>query len=437
MSDFTITITSAGRAALVNAANTGTAPVTITQCGVSETAFAPDTSTEALPGEIKRITTLSGDVVADDTIHLIVRDESADSYSLRSIALYLNTGELFGVYSQAEPIMEKSTQALLLLAVDVQFADVDATLLTFGDTNFLNPPATETRQGVAEIATQTEATAGTDDTRIVTPKKARASFLSWLGTALPDVWRASNDGAGSGLDADLLDGQQGSWYSNIAARLGFTPVNKAGDTMGGKLSLSGNPTASAHAANKGYVDALVTAGAIRSKLQTVDGAGSGIDADLLDGQHGNYYTNIPARLGYTPLNSASYTAADVRAKLLSVDGPGSGVNADLLDGKHASAFADMSDFGGLFAQNGYYRFPNGLLVQWGRILVNSDSYATLTFPVAFPNVCLYIGSGVATEVGNGNAQANCPLPYGTPTKTTASFFNAAPTSTAWWLALGH
>ena len=38
------------------------------------------------------------------------------------------------------------------------------------------------------------------------------------------------------------------------------------------------------------------------------------------------------------LNSSSYTAADVLAKLLTVDGTGSGVDADLLDGNHAAAF---------------------------------------------------------------------------------------------------
>ncbi len=39
------------------------------------------------------------------------------------------------------------------------------------------------------------------------------------------------------------------------------------------------------------------------------------------------------------LNAATYTAADVLAKLLTVDGSGTGLDADLLDGQHASAFA--------------------------------------------------------------------------------------------------
>jgi len=41
----------------------------------------------------------------------------------------------------------------------------------------------------------------------------------------------------------------------------------------------------------------------------------------------------------TKLNSSSYTAADVLSKLLTVDGSSSGLDADLLDGHHADYFA--------------------------------------------------------------------------------------------------
>lgn len=46
------------------------------------------------------------------------------------------------------------------------------------------------------------------------------------------------DGTGTGLDADLLDGQHGAYYADVAARLGYTPVNKAGDTMSGPLHIN-------------------------------------------------------------------------------------------------------------------------------------------------------------------------------------------------------
>ena len=59
------------------------------------------------------------------------------------------------------------------------------------------------------------------------------------------------DGPASGLNADLLDGNDGSYYQQA---LGYTPVNKAGDTMTGYLTLFGAPTSNLHAATKQYVD---------------------------------------------------------------------------------------------------------------------------------------------------------------------------------------
>lgn len=54
-----------------------------------------------------------------------------------------------------------------------------------------------------------------------------------------------------------------------------------------------------------------TAADVLAKLKTVDGARSGLDADLLDGQSSAYYTNIIARLGFTPANAGiSITAGN-------------------------------------------------------------------------------------------------------------------------------
>jgi len=74
-------------------------------------------------------------------------------------------------------------------------------------------------------------------------------------------------------------------------------------------------------ASSGY-----TAADVLTKLLTVDGPGSLLDADTIDGVSSASF-----------LSSASYTAADVLAKLITVDGSGSGLDADLLDGQ-SSAF---------------------------------------------------------------------------------------------------
>lgn len=245
---FDFIVTDAGRAALVNAQNTGTAPVTIAQVGISATAIAAGPGTVALPNEIKRIAGVPGQVVADDTIHINMTDGGADTYALRSIALYLADGTLFAAYSQPGPILAKTGASIALLAIDIVFADISAALITFGDAEFTNPPATTEVQGVVELATQAEADAGTDTTRALVPARARAALLPWL---------LAQDGSGSGLDADLLDGQHGSYYTNIVARLGYTPLNSA----------------------------LFTAAEILSRLITADGSGSGLDADLWRGKN--------------------------------------------------------------------------------------------------------------------------------------------------------
>ncbi|MDA5192799.1 tail fiber protein [Govanella unica] len=247
MTDLTMIVTNAGRAALVNAENTGTQPVLIAQAGISATALSPTPATAVVPDEIKRIGTLSGDVVADDTIHLIVRDETSKQYTVRTVGLYLADGTLFAVYGQAAPIIEKSAQSMLLLAIDIRFADVNANELTFGDSNFLNPPATVDQPGVIELATGPEAIAGTDAVRAVTPSTLKAVINDRFGAGAPTALlktilnRATaalvrddlgikaaalkDEGAGNGLDADKLDGQEGAWYADIAARLGFSPTS--------------------------------------------------------------------------------------------------------------------------------------------------------------------------------------------------------------------
>jgi hypothetical protein len=53
-----------------------------------------------------------------------------------------------------------------------------------------------------------------------------SSGITWNGNT---VWHAGNDGASSGLDADLLDGQQGSYYQKKTVIQDAAPSGTAGD----------------------------------------------------------------------------------------------------------------------------------------------------------------------------------------------------------------
>jgi len=160
---------------------------------------------------------------------------------------------------------------------------------------------------------------------------ANASTFSHKGNT---IWHAGNDGSGSGLDADTLDGVQGASYlrsdasDSYAGTLTMNGMEFRSDTNTARnLKLRANANAggtdtgiSGHTANGGWAYQLygtntgyygfldgnwagwdiqkLINGAFKvdegSGLQRVwnagnDGSGSGLDADLLDGQHGSYY----------------------------------------------------------------------------------------------------------------------------------------------------
>lgn len=169
MTPLALTITNAGRAAAVNAANTGLGPIVISQIALGSSTYTPAASQTALAAEIKRIATFGADVVADDLLHVTITDTSTDAYALGEIGLYTDTGVLFAVYSQATPILEKGAQQLVLLSADILLTSVPPGSVTIGNAEFMLPPATTERQGIVELATPAEAIAGTDGERAVTP----------------------------------------------------------------------------------------------------------------------------------------------------------------------------------------------------------------------------------------------------------------------------
>ncbi|MEY2883389.1 MAG: hypothetical protein RL490_1113 [Pseudomonadota bacterium] len=565
MAAITLVITTAGRAALVNAANAGTNAVRIAAAGLTATNFAAAPAAVALPGEFVRIPGISGATVDPDTISLVIRDDSAAAYTLRGLGLFLADGTLFALYGQAAPILEKAANATALIVVDVRFVDIDATTITFGDANFLNPPATTSVAGVIEIATTAEATAGEDAVRALTPAGLKAALdgrfgansatafvrtlltaasaaafrltlgikaaalkdeghgnsldadtvdgyhvsrvnaggvwpclpvvhtsgVMEVGTALDfhtvssdsgdyvgrlagttsnlfwnnaPVWHAANDGSGSGLDADLLDGVEANEFVRGGTpgrwSLASTTINAAADfatLVIRETNFAGAQSGSrAQAPRLAFIWSGINAGQLaytgagfellngdgagRTGLSLAwlasdgavtiagnpawhagnDGSGSALDADLLDGQDGSWYANIPARLGYTPYNAtnpAGYIAGITGAMVTGAlgytpwhagnDGAGSGLDADLLDGRDSASFANAShqhsaaDLAPAFAaqqlqNNGWQELPGGLLMQWGRYrqYIAGETSVALAFERAFaapPFICAPYG----------------------------------------------
>lgn len=108
-------------------------------------------------------------------------------------------------------------------------------------------------------------------------------------------------------------------------------------------------------------------------------------------------TNVPLQqlANRTRFLKDAVAAASLISAVKTVDGTGSGLDADLLDGKHASAFIEASAFGAesrSFSSNGYQKFPGGLVLQWGGAGSDTGSAGIQErlFPIPFPNACLRV-----------------------------------------------
>lgn len=163
------------------------------------------------------------------------------------------------------------------------------------------------------------------------------------------------DGAGSGLDADLLDGQHASYF---LPNSDFTASN------------------------------------VLTLIKTVDGSGSGLDADLLDGLDSTYF-----------LANSSFTAANILTLVKTVDGSGSGLDADLLDGYDSDAFPrkeENAPITGNWTYTGVQRYYNGESIR----LANDGAYLSF-FPgseASRRGFIQHLGTNFTfnNEVTNGN-----------------------------------
>ena len=165
-----IVLTNAGLQKIVNAEQTGTAPVVISQIAFGSGQYTANASQIALQNEIKRLPVISGGTDNSHSIHVAAQDTSSDSYSVYEFGLFLSDGTLLAVYSQTgTPILQKTISSVAQFECGIALQGVNVESISFGDVAFSYPYATESNPGIAEIATTTEAQAGTDKTRIVTP----------------------------------------------------------------------------------------------------------------------------------------------------------------------------------------------------------------------------------------------------------------------------
>ncbi|MGR6871245.1 hypothetical protein ACU6U9_02805 [Pseudomonas sp. HK3] len=181
-----IKFTEAGKAALVNPANIGTNALNITHIELGSATYDPTGSESNLQNSIKTLTTFGADTVAANVIHVTIRDDSNETYELGEIGLRSGTGVLMGVISTAGNIItQKGANDVLLLSADATITEVDVSNLTFGGTEFMYPPATQTTKGVIEIATESNINSAVRN-KAVDPFELQQLLTRRLTTSLTD-----------------------------------------------------------------------------------------------------------------------------------------------------------------------------------------------------------------------------------------------------------
>ncbi|MCK9532841.1 MAG: hypothetical protein M0R77_20345 [Gammaproteobacteria bacterium] len=217
------------------------------------------------------------------------------------------------------------------------------------------------------------------------------------------AWTSVNQGSGTGMNSDLLDGYD--WTSGQFVSFGqgrFLTPNSG--TTGG-IQLRANPS---------HGNAI---------LQFVN-------ADV-NQQYGFLSVNSNGRL--------IYNNGTVWHSLL--QGPGTGMNADLLDGYHYSdiianaAAAGGGIIAGSLGANGWVRFGfSNFMIQWGYYNATSGGYKNIYFPTSFPTACRSVTLGSEMQANNDSTDDVAGV-----SSVTQSYFQARTRGSLhfYWMAIGY
>lgn len=159
---------------------------------------------------------------------------------------------------------------------------------------------------------------------------------------------------------------------------------------------------------------------ILAELITVDGTGSGLDADMLDGQHASYFApnahDHDSRYYEKSIADSTFLGTHDKAD-----------DSTLFDGNAVSFFApqattynktevdnliDANGFTESLATDGWCIMPNGLIMQWGYAISTTDNAETFSFPRIFDNDCFNL------QISRIGSNTNNTLPIGSTNTST-------------------
>ena len=201
--------------------------------------------------------------------------------------------------------------------------------------------------------------------------------LNWYdGSNYHRVWNAGNDGSGSGLDADTLDGLQAGSFIR---------------------SDTDDSIAKDHQIRFNSGSAINTGTAYDAALEVYSGNGVGTDAFMAFHTSGDYacYFGLDGGINDIAVGGWSMGSASYRVWHQGNDGSGSGLDADTVDGQQRTGFVEHDT-------NSHYilRFGNG----------SNSGYSSSNYPYAifqdgggwsnpYPDLRINYHTGIIMAVG--------------------------------------
>lgn len=142
--------------------------------------------------------------------------------------------------------------------------------------------------------------------------------------------------------------------------------------------------------------------------------------------------------GGTGLSTITANALLVGAGTSTVTTISPGTSGQILASNGTAWVATNNDFTSSKTTNGYQKLPSGLIIQWGitASAVGDGSYATVTFPIAFPTSCLN-ASATNSSTAGGNLGATTISNITTTTMRVGHYNGSANACQIFWMAIGY
>lgn len=185
----------------------------------------------------------------------------------------------------------------------------------------------------------------------------------------------------------------------------------------GQLDATDGLVGSAPVANGGT--GASTASGARTNLGMPSRTGSGATGTWGVNITGNAATAVSATTATNAgtVNTATFATTAGNAGVTSVDGQIGAID-----------LASLAAFNRSFSSSGYQYLPGGLLIQWGY----SVDYATVTFPITFPNA---VFCAMCRQSTNNTTAANSAMNQ--VTRSSALTLYGFGTYVGYWFAIGN